>query len=172
MHAFIFNPKYLLNHAELRGKCHRQFFPPFYLQQNHLLLCQWLDLNFKSKKKLKLRSWAGHSFFFPSDRISLQFISWTSAAITNIARDNFVANNMGEKCFWHPPRNSAWFRRYFVLKMKHANIEKHENILEQLPTLKIYISKLMLNLALILCSLWKQYKEKTTANFWALSDMF
>ena len=34
-----------------------------------------------------------------------------------------------------------------------------------IKNLKIFISKLMLNLALILCNLWKQYKENTTANF-------
>ena len=43
--------------------------------------------------------------------------------------------------------------------------KKNENLPVQMPTLKIYISKLMLNLAQVLCSLQKQYKEETIVNF-------
>ena len=44
-------------------------------------------------------------------------------------------------------------------------MEKNGNLPVQMPTLKIYISKWMLNLALVLCSLQKQYKEDTIVNF-------
>ena len=44
-------------------------------------------------------------------------------------------------------------------------MEKNGNLPVQMPTLKIYISKLMLNLALVLCSLQKQYKEDTIVKF-------
>ena len=38
-HVLIFNTKYLLNHAELRGKCQRQKNFSHYLQQDRLLPC-------------------------------------------------------------------------------------------------------------------------------------